>query len=216
VIIFFVLFALLVVAGFTVLGIAWFFRKLTTSWPGWTWGKRIGFAGTGIAVIAAPYLAFKVVEHRSLLARVPAPLHVARIEYRVEEAWGIGLPGDNETGLVVYRLTRESARWARDEGRRLPQSLRGTNEWRPTPVDVWADGGFRWHLRGRKNRIATPAADISQYLSKYGFPIPLEPSRINEVNRAIRTSGSFYSYGRGGTLTIVDPTWGKVYFVYAG
>ena len=50
----------------------------------------------------------------------------------------------------------------------------------------------------------------------YGFGIPLNEVYAGEVNRAIRRPGSFYSYGRGGSVTIVDPVRGMVFFAYAG
>lgn len=57
---------------------------------------------------------------------------------------------------------------------------------------------------------------MSTYLRKYGFPIPIEKGRADEADRAIRSPGSFYSYGRAGSITIVDPARGKVYFAYVG
>lgn len=58
--------------------------------------------------------------------------------------------------------------------------------------------------------------DLVEYLDKYGFSIPIEEGRLDEANKAIQSGGSFYSYGKGGSVTIVDPARGKVYFAYAG
>jgi hypothetical protein len=57
---------------------------------------------------------------------------------------------------------------------------------------------------------------LFEYLEKYGFSIPIEEGREAETDKAIQTSGSFYSYGKGGSVTVVDPVRGKVYFFYAG
>ncbi|MGO4736552.1 hypothetical protein AB4099_08415 [Bosea sp. 2KB_26] len=46
--------------------------------------------------------------------------------------------------------------------------------------------------------------------------IPMEAGRDAEADRSIQEAGSFYCYGRGGSVTIVDPVRGKVYFAYAG
>jgi len=216
-IVFAILIALLGILGLAIFGLVWFFRKLIGSWDEWSWGKRCAFVGTGVIVITSPYLLFKVMELRFVLARVPEPLHISWIEYREEKAWGIGLPGDNETGFVVYRLTDESAGWARRRGDRLAELLPGGSQhWQLTPVADWADGGRNWHAYDESRSMRPHAADIREYLDKYGFGIPIEPTRAEQLNHAIRTTGSFYSYGHGGSITVVDPRYGKVYFAYAG
>ena len=70
-----------------------------------------------------------------MLARVPEPLEVASIEYRLEESWGLGfLPGDNQTGFAVCRLTDASTGWARSQGGRLGEMLpRGRRKMAPDP-----------------------------------------------------------------------------------
>jgi hypothetical protein len=57
---------------------------------------------------------------------------------------------------------------------------------------------------------------VDEYLGKYGFLIAIEEIRVAEVDQAIQTPGSFYKVGRGGSVTVVDPIRGKVYFFYAG
>ncbi|WP_093084165.1 hypothetical protein [Sphingobium sp. AP50] len=179
--------------------------------------RRVAIVLAGLLVVASPYLLFKAYELRFVLARVPSPLHVAWIEYRLEDSFGgIGLPGDNETGLVVYRLTEASARWARSMGPRLGEALPGgASRWHATPVDESGEHNTWHHYDSEADKHGHPAT-ISEYLDKYGFSIPIEKGRDDEANRAIRAPGSFYSYGRGGSVTIVDPARGKVYFAYAG
>lgn len=212
-----ILFVLFCLIGFTLLGLVWLFRRLDNGWSNWSWTKRLCIVGAGAVVIACPYLTFKVWELNFILARVPDPLHASWIEYRVETASGIGMPGDNETGFVVYRLTRDSARWARTRAARLEELLPGgSRNWQPTPVADWSDGGSRWHPYDDDHPTPAHAPDIKEFLGKYGFEISIEPARADEFNRAIQASGSFYSYGPGGSVTIVDPRRGKVYFAYAG
>ncbi|WP_313618320.1 hypothetical protein [Agrobacterium sp.] len=174
----------------------------------------------GVGIIASCYVGLKIHERNFVLARVPAPLDVAEIEYRQEELWGVGfMPGDNETGLVVYRLTDESAEWARSKGNQLPQSLLGEQQaWAQTPVadkdDEWGFDETYDPATGRTRDRYPP--DISGFLGKYGFDIVIEDALQSEVNKVIQSPGSFYSYGSGGSVTIVDPANGKVYFAYAG
>ncbi|KAA9020140.1 MULTISPECIES: hypothetical protein [Sphingobium] len=179
--------------------------------------KRIAIVLAGIAVIASPYLTFKAYELHFVLARVPSPLHVAWIEYRLEDSFGgIGMPGDNETGFVVYRLTEGTAEWARSKGSRLGEALPGgRTSWHATPVDETGSRN-RWHHYDSEAERHRHPVTIREYLDTYGFSIPVETGRDDEANRAIREAGSFYSYGRGGSVTIVDPARGKVYFAYAG
>jgi hypothetical protein len=208
---------LLCLVGFYLLGLLWFFRRLNARWYDWSWAKRLGFFGAGVVVFALPYLASKAWELNGVLARVPDPLHVSWIEYREEEAWGIGGPGDNETGFVIYRLTERSAAWARAQKAGLRDTLPGgASNWRPTPVADLDDGGREWHADDHDPLRPLHGPEIKEYLNKYGFGIRLDQRQVDQVNRAIRTPGSFYSYGRGGSITIVDPRHGKVYFAYAG
>jgi len=196
-------------------GIFWFPRKLFRKWGDWHWRQRLGFGAVAFAVIVSPYLAFKTADYFSALSRVPEPLRAIFIEYRVEWSGGIG-PGANETGFVVYRLTDASAAWARDKGAKLGAALGGDNShWLETPVDDRIENGRAWH-----SYVDHPAtadvADIRSYLDRYGFGLPLENGRADAFNLVIRTPGSFYTYGVGGAITVVDPQHGKVYFAYAG
>lgn len=181
------------------------------------WAKHLSLLQKGLLLIAASYFACKVWEYRLVLARVPYPLHAYWVDYRNEVSGGMGLPGDNETGLVVYRLTPGSTKWAKDNAATLDDLLPGgTMDWRKTPVDDRADGGLRWHRHGNDQSNPGHTADIEEYLGQYGFGIQIDRSQVDAVNRAIRSPGSFYEYGPGGSITIVDPANGKVYFAYAG
>lgn len=126
------------------------------------------------------------------------------------------MPGDNETGFVVYRLTERTTLWARSKGSRLGEALPGgRTSWHATPVDETGSRN-RWHDYDSEAERHRHRATIREYLDTYGFSIPVEKGQDDEANRAIREAGSFYSYGRGGSVTIVDPARGKVYFAYAG
>lgn len=62
-------------------------------------GERIAIALAAALAISSPYLLFKAAELYFALSRIPQPLQVFWIEYRLEQAGGLGLPGGNETGL---------------------------------------------------------------------------------------------------------------------
>jgi hypothetical protein len=180
-------------------------------------GRRAMIVCVTLAILASPYVAFKFYERKAVLARVPQPLRVQSIEYRLEEQWGIGGPGDSETGFVVYRLTDESAAWARRMGKSLPASLfKKDVQWQPTPVDDTVERNQIWHRYDEEQPNHKHEMNLEEFLDKYGFSIPIEKGRTDDANHAIRNPGSFYTYSRGGGITIVDPRRGKVYFAYAG
>lgn len=174
-----------------------------------------------IAFVVSPYVAYKIHERAALLARVPEPLKVAAIEYRLEASWGMGGPGDNETGFVVYRLTASSTEWALSRGANLGSMLAAEAEerWRPTPV---GEDGSRntWHPNDNSDmgslRPEPHPPTIEEFLERYGFMIPVEKGVLAEVDRVILAKGSFYYDDGGGSITIVDPQNGKVYFAHAG
>jgi hypothetical protein len=179
-------------------------------------GRRMAILLAAALVLTWPYLAIKGVELRHVLARVPAPLNIWWIDYRLERSWGIGLPGDNEEGFVVYRLASGSARWARSKGERLGEFLPGgAKAWHSTPVDAIGEHD-RWHPYDQDGKSERHSATIFEYLGQYGYSIPIEAGRDADANQAINNPGSFYSYGSGGSVTIVDPARGKLYFAYAG
>lgn len=179
-------------------------------------GERIAIALAGALAMSSPYLLFKAGEVYFALSRLPQPLQISWIEYRLEQGWGLGLPGDNETGFVIYRMTSGSAEWARSQGQNLGAMLPGGSAvWHLTPVDE-SGADNPWHQYDSASSPRSHAANLKEYLDKYGFPIPVEDGRDIEFNDAIQNPGSFYSYGRGGSVTVVDPKRGKIYLAYAG
>ncbi len=210
----FILAVLLGLFGFWLLALWKLWKQLADRWSDWTWRRRLSGFGAVVAVFFAPYLAFKAWELPRLLDRVPEPLEAIWIEYRLEESWGFG-PGGNETGFAIYLLTPASAQWARSKGARLDEHFAAKDgAWWQTPIDDFAEHDL-WH-RYDDNSIASHPPDIREFLDRYGFSIPVAGDRVDQANRVIRNPGSFYSYGRGGSLTVIDPAGGKVYFAYAG
>ena len=179
-------------------------------------GERIAIALVGTLAISSPYLLFKAGELHFALSRVPQPLDVSWIEYRLEHSWGFGLPGDNETGFIIYRMTGGSARWARNQGQNLGALLPGgAAVWHMTPVDESGDHD-RWHTYDSASTTSDQAANLKGYLDTYGYSIPIEKGPDIEFNDAIQNPGSFYSYGRGSSVIVVDPKRGKIYVAYPG
>jgi hypothetical protein len=203
--------------GIWLLALSTSLRRVVDSWP--EASLRARGRGLSIMVLIAlgPWLLFKAFEISAVLSRVPEPLEAMWIDYRLEDDFGsIGMPGDNETGFVEYRLTPTSARWARSKGAYLGRFLDEDGEpWSMTPVDDVSEHD-RWHSAYDHASRAPHSADVREYLDHYGFWIPLADAPAERFNRVIRSRGSFYKYGAGGSITVIDPRGGKVYFAYAG
>lgn len=175
--------------------------------------RRLAIIVGCLALLASPYIAWEVYIYRFTLARLPEQLEVASIEFQNEEHWGIGLPSDNETGFIAYRLTPESSNWIRRQGTALADNLSGgRTEWSETPI-VCSDQSCRW-----QNDMVRPTdrPSLQGYLGRYGFGIQVDPRWVDKVNQAIRAPGSVYRYKRGGGVTIVVPAQGMAYHAYAG
>ncbi|MCM2404085.1 hypothetical protein NBH20_23170 [Rhizobium sp. S153] len=226
--IFIILFGLALLFGLTLLVLICM-AALRPFWMLWKWipsdrpvARAAVVAAAFSVLVALPLVLLQGYRNQFHEARVPDPLEMGKIEYQLEESWGIGGPGDNETGFVVYQLTEESAGWARAQGSALATQLsEGAKCWKPTPVEKDAgksDDFDRWigPIQEESEERAARKPNIDDYLDRYGFTIPVEKERMIEVDSAIQNPGSFYCYGSGGSLTIVDPVRGKVYFAYAG
>ncbi len=165
-------------------------------------------------IVSVPFAAYKFAVHRLEMNRVPADLEVQRILYEKQENWGsplLPLPGDNETGLVLYEMPAAVADKIAAEGvsffdrpeNRERRFGRQTDHasWRETPVPT------TWSSRG---------PSIGAYLDRYGFGIEIEPAIVAMIDDALRKPGSFYAIGRGGSVVIVIPAQRRVVYAYAG
>lgn len=173
--------------------------------------RRIRPVGLGCVlpifiVVAALYGAFKFYEYRFHMNHMPADLEVTGILYSNEQNWGsilLPLPGDNETGVLMYGLSEGIARRISDEGLDFfhrPENVerrvgmqRTHSEWHETPMGI----------------------TLSDYLDQFGFGIKVDPSVEALVDDAISKPGSFYSRGRTGVV-IVIPKVKRAAFAYAG
>ena len=187
--------------------------------------KPVFFVALMLVLFGTFFGAFKVYEHNFHLTHIPYGMPVDKISYVSEESWGIGLPGDNETGLIEYQLSEETAQEIAKNGlsyfTNLPKITRNWgassngyyNDWQETPIavsDAWQ--GARM-VDEPVSKITTPS--IESFLDRYGFSVPLDPKVVAKVDEAISTPGSYFAYGRTGIL-IVMPKYHKVIFAYAG
>lgn len=175
--------------------------------------RRACYALGGAACLCGLHLWWDSLLLSSRFQRVPQPLHAATLDFAAEEIWGIG-PGGNETGLLAFTLTPDSARWAREAGPKLAEYLTPGQKpvWLPTPVPFSRSSNSFDHLDAGQ----VVPMDIDTYLDRYGFGIEVDPGLRQNVNVAIGRPGSFYTIGEGRAITIVDPAHARVYYAHAG
>lgn len=175
---------------------------------------RMTIAALALLTLAA-VAGWKVMVHAHHLGHVPGALHVTRVLYVSEDAWGFG-PGGNEAGFLAYALPRRIARqletggvaWLdRQDGRRRSPGWRGRfDDWRATPMQPH----HRWRPDPASGRF-----DVLQYVCAYGFCIDIDPAQRAAVEEALHAPGSFYAFGRIGMILLVPRT-RRVYFLYNG
>jgi hypothetical protein len=81
--------------------------------------KLVKVLGFGAVVIVVFYGLFKATAHYNRMSYLPADIKAAGILYSKEENWGsilLALPGDNETGVVMYSLSDAQADEINSEG----------------------------------------------------------------------------------------------------
>jgi hypothetical protein len=173
--------------------------------------RRFKFIGLGcllptVVVIGLGYGAFEIGEHRSRMNLMPADLDVTGIVYSEEKNWGsalLPLPGDNETGFLMYSLSDAIANTIATEG--LGFFRRSDNVDRRIGMQRTFTN---WNETSLGNTI-------SGYLNQFGFGIRIDQAIEAAVDDAISKPGSFYCFGRHG-LVIVIPQAKRAIFTYAG
>ena len=150
---------------------------------------------------------------------VPERLGAVRVIYEKEESWGVGLPGDNETGVIVYEMSAEAATTVRAAGLSffggsddvMPARSNHFFQWQPTPV-ANLDPGAR---PDAAQPAITGGKVLAGYLDRYGFGIELDPKVEAFINGALAQPGSYVGQGRIGALIVV-PVQQRIVFIYSG
>jgi hypothetical protein len=177
--------------------------------------KRVGVVFVVFGLSALPFAGQFFMKAAQTTSRIPEPLHASKVVFEVEENLGFG-PGGNETGFVVYELKNKSTQWLQDQGQALGGSLPGGNAvWFQTPI-IDSEATEPWFVTDTAMDTTSEVPTIANYLNRYGFSISIDAQIENELNQSLRKKGCWYSYGRGGSVTVVNPTLGRVYFAYSG
>jgi hypothetical protein len=198
------------------LGLVYLILRRALDHPWWA------LAVVAAAVIGVP----RYVEHLErelVLGHIPAELGPPVVGFNKQESWGIGGPGDNETGVIAYelpelplaRLNKEGLAFLRGLPSQTGNDVRGTwyHMWTVTPV---TDANWL-HRRGDGNpdpRRGGPS--LAAYIDRYGFAIEVDAQVEQAINRALASPGSFVGHTRGGGVLLLVPQSRKAFFIYAG
>lgn len=140
-------------------------------------------------------------------------MEVSSIAYVTEESWGIGMPGDNETGVIAYNLPDRAMQGIDAQGIGYFRQLscaKGWHDWHGR-YDEWQETPI---LADEKWGTPGPSR-LANYLNRYGFGIPVSGPIGAAIDGAISGPGSFYAYGRIGMILVV-PRKRQAFFVYTG
>jgi hypothetical protein len=174
----------------------------------------------GFLVCIALVVSFKLYERQFRLGHVPGGLNASTVLYAAEQSWGLPfflLPGDNETGLIVYELPDGTAKEIQKIGidyfTKMPQKAGDSRDWHGR-YETWQSTPIL--LEGSDSGTnTTNSSEIANYLNRYGFGISIDSQIEQEINKAISKPGSFAAYGRNGVL-IVIPDIRRVVYAYRG
>lgn len=167
-------------------------------------------------------LAFKVTEYRTRLTYLPEGFDAWRIVYAEERIHGFG-PGGSDTGLVVFAMPEAMQEALARQGIGWLQALAGAGDrgrhggfatWHSTP----AGPAPSWSDPARCGRSATPAGScpgIAVFLKRYGIRLPIRASVEQLTNRALFSSGAYWSEGHG-ALVVVIPEARRIVIAYSG
>src|SRR5262249_37366959 len=137
------------------------------------------------------------------------------IIYQRTGSWGFG-PGGNETGVVVYTLSDQSAVALQSRPQVFLRQLHfrdrcwDDNAWSETPIianDTNPDVGT----------VAGTPLTLAQDLNHYGFGIPIDRGVSSMIDRAYAEPGSYYALAHcGGGMFIIMPKAHRAAFIYVG
>ena len=161
------------------------------------------------------WLVLEVMTYAGRLSLLPTGVKAPFVIYARHQSWGIGSPGDAETGLIEYRLARgEAARIARLDAKALAEQT--GIAWAPTPVRPDAVGYDTTFLTdgtgGQYPEGHRPS--IYDFLSYYGFPIGIGDDRAARIDDALNNPGSYIGHDDRDRLVILSPRIDRVIMAY--
>ncbi len=189
----------------------------------WALGHpRVALVVLVAAVVGVPRYVDHL-ERQVILGHIPTELGPAVVVYDQQVSFGIGGPGDNETGVIAYDLPQLPVARLNQEGlaflRALPSQsgndVRGTgyHTWTTTPA---SDASWL-HRRDDGNPDPSRGGpSLGAYIDRHGFAIEVDPKVEQAIDGALASPGAFLGRTRGGGVLLLVPHSRKAFFFYAG
>lgn len=179
-------------------------------------------------VVALPALVWTALVYHHHLSFVPRRMNVWWVRHAAEESWGsLGLPGDNEIGIIVYDMPERLRQDLQSDGlawlSKLPIDRTGDRadfgDWRLTPIPTtlhWTDPAQCPPATTDRYRIVYPngCPSITGFLGGYGLPASFDPEVERMVNEALALPGTFYAFDQIGILILI-PARQRIVYVYS-
>ncbi len=166
-----------------------------------------------ISIVIALFALYEFYAYQFHLDFLPDGMWIWKQLYAKEKAWGIGMPGDNETGLIMFELPNSASEKTMKDGIDYLKTLKPgktcSDDWQETPYLTQKD----WFGEQKQD---SDIPNVENYLNRYGFGIPFNRRIINEINQSIAMPGSYISYCRGGGAVIVMPKINRIALAYSG
>jgi hypothetical protein len=179
-------------------------------------------------IVAMTAVAWNGLVYWHHLSFVPDSMNVWWVRHASEETWGsLGLPGDNEIGIIVYDMPDRVRQGLQDNGLAWLDSISIDHtgdramygDWRTSPIPTnlrWTDPAQCPPSNTDRYRIVYPngCPSITGYFGGYGLPASFDPEVEKMVNKAFATPGSFYAFDRIGILILI-PVQERIVYIYS-
>lgn len=157
--------------------------------------------------------------------RIPSELVISGTVYANEKAWGPVI-SDGRTGLIIYSLDEKSVGKFSRLASSFPQNpipagrLGSTRMeygyFRSTPVNFEENRKRKaWNMPRRYLPNPRIAPRIKSYIFQNYWGLGETPMVLADVEKIITSTGSYYSYGKGGSIIIVAPRQRWVIYAYS-
>ena len=193
------------------------------------WDDRPSCLGCLGVILLLPImlLGYWTISERNLAReRIPENVVVERQLYNVTKSFGMGLPGDAETGVVLFELEAANSERLQEllEKAATPDAIgeiignsrrfqyRG---WQRTPFDAEL-AGAPWSKRQTIGQSVSLARLLAREEPEGAYSIEIDEGVKRRIDDIAGSPGAIYATGRGSTIIVVAPRERLLIFGFAG
>ncbi len=142
----------------------------------------------------------------------PEGLNITKVIYGYNTFGGFGGPGDQETGLNIYRLPNEITEQIEEKGIDFLNNLPLNNlsdSWHKTPIHNTDGSIASFSLSGSLMSIFGDSKAYEKAIKEAGNPIVGQ----DKVNQLIQATGNFYYQTMNGGIVLIAPKKNGLFFI---